>query len=512
MHSRLCQAVQWASHKVTKSGETPTGSACYLCAAVAAHSFGAKSWADVSTAKSSPDFAKTVSEAREQLQARKGVLPQKPWLAEELNEQIQIRVKMCRSLIFLSISEFEEKYGTRVGDYGPGELHIEEVKDEQGNLTKGVCMVDPQAPHRKLVLEAEMSKVLVTSLGERSEMLRAQQHSDMMSFLVQDAAKKQCRSFKSPPTEDEMRKLAEKVSARVEAQQKSGGSGTLDALAPLETPSKGKRDEDDMKADSPDGQVVSKVGPNLGQMLLQQQAAQSEKQGRGRPKAKARGTERGASATEQPAKKKARTSAQALGLQPDSASVGSSHMESSSQSTRYRLGSKTSSKTPLEKLIAGYQKWREELSLSEALIGNPQKNANYQARRVVSGFQERGMQDSTECIRLKTRVDLAEKCLAASQIGEVPAEKREALLSEVCAAVEYLPAGFQKVLLEQSVKDLGFNSIADVKRWIEIVQPRQEGAKSMHAPQLSMSVVNRISRTDAGNLSGHSRVPFPMVP
>ena len=450
---------------------------------MAAHSFGAKLWPDiVSTAKSDPEFAKIVSEARGQLQARKGVLPQKSWLAEDLTEQMQVRIKMARSMIFLTISEFEEKFGTKVADYGPNELQIEELKDELGNPIKGVCMVDPDAPYRKLTLESSTGKLLVTSLADRSEMLRAQQHNDMMAFLVQDAAKKQCRSFKSPPTEAEMRKLAEKVCARLEGQQKIANINGQEALAPLETPSKSKRDEDDMAEDSPDGQVVSKVGPNLGQMLLQQQAAQSEKRGRGRPKAKCRVTERSASATEQPAKKKAKISAQVVGSQLDSASAGTSGAGSSSQSARHRISTKSANKSTVDKLIVGYQKWREELSLSECLCGNPQKNTIYQANRVVSGFQERGMQDCTECIRLKTRLDLAEKCLLASQISQVPKEKRESLLAEVCAAVEFLPAGFQKVLLEQSVKDLAFGSIADVDLWIEIVQPRHEGEQSMMAP------------------------------
>ena len=324
--------MKWAAYKISKKGEVPTGASCYLCAAVAANAFGTKTWSEVvSTAKSSGEFARSVMEAREKLQEMGGELPAKAWHSEALQEESRVSIKMSRSCLFLSFSEFEERFKTKVAHFGPGELPIEELRDESGILQRGIVLADPDSPFRKITVEAEMGKRLHKTLLDPSDMLRPNQHGDMMQYLVQEDSKQRGRALKAPHTEDDMKKLVERAEGRLQSATNPAavnGLGT-EGRAPsdLASPQKGMGVED---ASSPEGQVISKVGPNLGQVLLQQQ--QSVKG----PKAKAKGKGRkaeGPSDTSQP-KKKARVEHRSA---TDSTALSSRSSLASSASTARRM-------------------------------------------------------------------------------------------------------------------------------------------------------------------------------
>ena len=388
--------MKWAACKVTKKGEVPTGSACFLCASVVAHAFGTRTWADVvSSAKSSPDFSLKVSQATDKLQQLDGEMPTKAWLKENLKEKTCVRMKLSRTLVFLTLAEFETKYATKVAHYGPGELQIEELKDEHGSTLRGILVQDAEAPHRKLTLECEVSKQLDTDLADADEMLRAHQHSDMMQHLVQDAYKNMSRAIKAPLTEAEMQKLALRVEARFgESQKATPASGSVEQRAPLESTDTG---EASGEPPSPDGQVISKVGPNLGDMLKQHQD-KNPKTGKGKTRGRPPAGEAGGAAA-QP-KKKAKVCAE-LGPETGSVAGGAPSSSGTSLSSTRRVNGKMSE---AERLDGQSRKWRSLIHLSDALCGIPQKNSIYQATRVYLQFKELGKLDTSECIRLKAQM------------------------------------------------------------------------------------------------------------
>ena len=428
---------------------------------MATHAFGTKTWADVvSSAKSSSSFAEQVSQARKRLAAKDGKMEEKAWFPESIDENMMVRVKVVRSMLFLTIAEWEEKFKTKASRYAATELVIDELQDENGAVMKGIMLQDTSSPYRRVTVESEVGKRLSKGLASSSEMLRPNQHSDLMKYLVQEDVKGRNKSLKHPMSEGDMAKLVERVEARACDQKQPSGAAHAER-APLASPT--KRDEMAAESSSPEV-VVNNIGLNIGQRLQQEQL---EKTGRGKGKAgKSRGRGKDPAEPAQP-KKKARL------REPSPEREGMSVASGARASTSGGSGSRRvkGKQSETERLMAQANKWFKEVKLTEAICGISQRGPVYQVRRVAEGLSEIGKGDCAEAIRLRTRIDLAEKCETAAAIWNVPPDRRQALLEECCCALDFIPVGFQKVLVEQAVKDNPLKTIADLEQWIDLVKP-----------------------------------------
>ena len=146
------EEVEWANFIKRKHGELPVENQCWSCAMVLARAYPGRTWAEVvAQAKTSEQFAQTFRTAKAVL----GGSSEPSWLRESVSEGASCSCRLQISMILITEEEFAEQHNIRLA-------HFPEIQSKFAPIpglgdTRYMAVRDPEAPHRKLLLEQAVS-------------------------------------------------------------------------------------------------------------------------------------------------------------------------------------------------------------------------------------------------------------------------------------------------------------------------------------------------------------------
>ena len=434
--------------------ECAVGQRCYGCAMIAQLSFPALEWQTlVAKAKSQPSFAQELkaTKARWADASRLGPVAV-PFLQEHLADRSVTGYQVQRTLMMVTSSEFESKYGMKAGEVAGLQWH--DVLDECGVPVRAIFLEHPFQKFRTITFSTETGFHLDTTVAPASDMLRPNQNRDLMRHLLKSG------SHQTPDTSGmTVEKLEHMVSEQQLKKSEAAAAAAANQPAPLAV-SEAQRDA----ASEMDGMVVDLVAPTVAAMALAGERAtltggvaskNSGKSNGGGRKAKPAGE---TGMPSQPPAKRSKPAAAG-----DAASV---------------VSGKTSVGKSQRKVQEQKDRWQGQLDVCKAMQGVSMKNALYQAKRTLDMIADHS---ATDYIELQ---DAREAVLAAEQLANLsplsPVD-RTSLLEHVTGYYDGpLPCQFQVNLLLQVLRENPLVSKEDVEKWIDMCVPGcQQGFRIM---------------------------------
>ena len=464
--------------------EIPCGDVCWSCGSVATQSYPHMEWGElVSKAKTSSTFASEIWEAKTVLQGS----ADKKYIPESLCEESQLKVQVQKSLLFLTLGEFEQEYKVKPSFVN---LDISEIQDEQGRVVKGIFLTNPSRPFREVIFSNSTGMHLSKSIMSADMQLRANQGSDLCSWLMN----KKLQAWKAdPPTPAQLSDLItegkRKEEEKMTQDAKERAAAVAAPLAGLAAPVVATATLDEQDGDDEGGGAASMLVDAVGETFATQLAAATTAVSQGskaRPKQKGRGrgASRGQAAknTNSPKKKfrmstrstptqRSSSTADAVGVQVKQED-NSEHNDVGSTGGKQKL-------TEVEKCLASARKWAKT-NAGDALCGYSIKSPICQITRSLRCMEVQKLSDTIEYANLKAKSILIDKCVDLhNRLGTMVAKERTALMSAIAVSMDELPIAWQTQWLQAIVRDATLACTDNLNAWVSMVEPfKQPGAES----------------------------------
>ena len=430
---------------------------------MAGRSFATMSWTEVvSKARSCDIFKETLMQAKSRLATMdEQSLLQPDFILEDLGEHTEVSATLVCSMIFMSAKEVEKAHNVPASALG---LPLQDVMDEQGRTLQGFLLEDPAEKHRKVRVEVKQGLRLGKRLAEASDMLRADQTSDLFRWMVCETEKKKDKQWQQPVSQEQLERLLMEAKQR----PRSGPEPSPQEVAPLSNPTSQQPKEAENSSGPGSPKVVSRVsGAHALKLLLGSKKLKGKGQGKGKTKGEEKKKKKGkkessgglSSRCGPPPYKKPRLSTAAVSTVAGSSVTGadadgkSNSGDSILTSVTRRLRGK-GGQNSVESLNTQAVRYVTLLDAKEALQGLAMGNLRYNADRVLNALQAEGASNTSEYVRLAAQLRLRGQCqdLAAS-LCSLTAKERQELLESVTADVHELPVEFQVQLLAQLVRE-----------------------------------------------------------
>ena len=291
--------MEWASFQKQKKGaqQSPLGTRCFECAAVASQSYPHLSWDNiVAKAKTCKDYA---IEFRDCKSIFRGV-KSKTFIPAKMDEVTEIHGRCERSLWFLTESEFEERYKVKVSSCD--QVSLVEIRGEQGQTLRGVFLQNPNRPFREFVFGHTSGMNVRKALMTEQDQLRQEQADDVSRWLAGERMQTYSAALKSVPSDAKLTQLIEAAKRREEKEAEELQKKKEDeAKAPLQQVQPlAATGTDAIMEEQESGvpEVVSKINTSYAAqfhaMAAQGGAVNSRGRGQKRPAGESRGAGRGA--------------------------------------------------------------------------------------------------------------------------------------------------------------------------------------------------------------------------
>ena len=480
------QEEAWAAVKRGRGGkEVAVGTRCQACANTVCQAYPHMSWDEaISRARTSTLFRDELFSAKQILQGG-----DRKFIPEALLDRASTSLSLQRCLLFVTAGDFEKEHGVKPQQV-PG-LELIELQDECGQTLKGIVMVNPNKPHRELIVSTAATMVVEKQLLEPRAQLRAGQAVDMAEWLRSqrgktDPAVHGCSSARSAEEVAKLVAIVKKAKERNTEEEAKRDKEPL--LAPLQSAEadaleRRKQDGSDKDAAAAEAddidessvgaeQVVERVQPGFAaQFAAAAQAKANASRGRGQSRggrsrgaSTAPGRGRGAGASQEEGSKRAKT---IRGSVAESLAGGSQYAGDGKSVAKSKGG--LSNK---EKALSQARSKYAALDPGLPLAGDTMKAPLYHARRALSTLVEQKLKDSVEHSNLKARIELTEECVALyNSLEGMGKDERHKAMSSISSSVQELPPEFQLMWLEAAVKDLDFKSGKDVDLFLAMLKP-----------------------------------------
>ena len=448
-------------------------------------SYPGAGWAEiVSKAKADKEMKDTLIAAKEVLK-KKHHLDSKAWVDEDVDDVTEHTMILRKEMWFLFIDDFEKHFKTKIGP----DIATTQVTLQDGSVKRGVTMADPACPWHRLILESKKGLLLKKKVGVADEMLRPEQNTALLEFLLGKQQQQKGRSL-APKTEAELRQTVEARMQKETSEREMTAAEEAVPAAPLaSTPE--RRAGCDKEMASPDQfTTMSRVSVTSGILAVAAaDGTQSQQRRKGAGKGKPKD---GSSAKSKPAKPLTGSPSKLRRFAPpkhkgqgDDLEVEGGVNDPSEAASQCSLRTSKTAKTTTSRLLSKGQhlevqaaKYGEDqLSVEDALAGCSMKTPKYQARRILNAmFREQGeaAYSTEEYLKLAAQKKLVESCeiLKAKLFSWSPAEAKKQLRPVMGAiSVSQIPASFKEQLLNFHVKNMSFSHLDEIQAWLEAVRP-----------------------------------------
>ena len=474
--------VEWANVLKRKHAEIAVDNQCWSCATVAARAFHGRKWSDiVSQVKTSETFAETFRVAKQVLAGSSTP----SWLPERVQEASSSSCKMQVSMVLMTEEEFQDEHNLKLSSHP--DLQMLFVAIPGFGDTKYLALKDPEAPHRRLLLEQGVEVASKVQIMSEKESLRPEQGKELVRFIQKEKSRHE-PSLAKAMTFADMKAMVVKAKAAAEKHKEEEIKAEVKEEAPLASPKRGGQREQSEKEDvamglcpdSPD-RMVSRVRAPLVPGLTDPDAAAKKGKGAGKQK---KGAAKGKASPKsvpksRPAKAKPGVAKAARWkpsvkreFEPGTAGSSSGGTDPPGKRQTHSKASTTASRAgDADYDQEQYDKWLQALSVPSALDGVSMKQPIYQSARILQTLDEASAEYANMACARETVV-MAEE-LRAKFYSYSPAE-RDKMMDRVLTGESGndIPFAFKEKVLTQKVRDtMAKVSVSSVPAWVMMVTP-----------------------------------------
>ena len=473
------EEVQWAKRKKGQAVEERCGE----CWKLVNRGFPGKSWEELLLrSQTSASFGKEYEEALRVMQS--GV---RSFIAEEFASTVRQEVVAEREYIVLSETDFRKRFAKSPQEAG---VAMEEVQCESGEKVKGVLVLNPDMPHRRIRVRCVTGTVLEQKLQSPAEHYRPGQTHELKEWYERDLGKTLPVRLRRPMTLEELSaKMAEKPTEAVNEAAADQKQATSEEQAPQ--PEKESDSESEMAVVAavalPSGAHASSKKPADKKVNKQKQ--------RGKDKADTGEIRR------RVASKRAVGDGSVTGsvAATDAKKPRSSAATARSGASQIGLGATS----PRGQLEHDLRECLEKLNLHDILSGQPCRQGVYNANRKIEQAQK-VERDSAETVNLKAHLQLVDSAelLSLKKIGTLSSAERQEKLEELMPHIdspEDLPGAWQACIFTHRVKEMVLKTDSDLDAFCNCICSRHAGTMSCHQHMEDQS--EESSRSPATNFS-----------
>ena len=412
---------------------------CLPCALAHVRAFGTYTWEEIVVKMSTnTEFASWFKMAKELLAEKahlESTTKSSSFQPESVEDIGRFSVTCWKEYLFVSDAEFKSKYGLSVTEAG---YKPEVITSERGECLSGVLIETADSPHRKVSLMHSQETSLSRSLHSSAAQVRPKQGSDLATAYNTQVLKSLPGGFTKPLS---FACIAEQVARKKEEKENPPPKPAPQVLVVEEPP----KPEPELEEKEEEAEALMHAGASSFLALSGSRlpgSAQAKGKSRGRPRTqKEEKPEKGPSSDA--AKRQRRGSAQAthssLRAESVSAAAASKVKEmpapasvagSSHRSRSPRGSSKTTAKSPSEKLLGSIAKYTQCLSFSRVLAEDLHQDM-HQARRILDAVATKEAL-AAEWVSFQTFVNERELALtlSADALHKLPRAERQEKLAE----------------------------------------------------------------------------------
>ena len=445
----LNKATDWA--RVTKRRGSAVGNACRTCMSIA-NTYPSLSFEGVvARCKTNDQFREEVKAAAEVCRKRKAG----DFQEENLTTSEDYYVKVERELVFMSLTEFEKHFRIKASEVN--QLNIIELPCESGKIERGILLMSPQAPWRRVTVGKLSGSELRGQMLSSSQQLRPQQGRDLQEWYQGEVARTVAqRSLREvAPSETQIQEwiaAAEPRQQQQQQQQQLLEEQGVAALPPLQAGAvEHVADEDDeevWQADAPAARLLLQGGKD-GKKGGKNKGGKGSKSNKGGSK---NGGGKGG-----------------YDVRSASGRSASGSVRDRSRSGERSVKTRTSPKGKLESQALKYMEVLKPEKIAEGICMGRDV---FQASRVAHALEQSN--PGAECVSLRAHIDFCRKAelLSPAKIMTLPPSELQQTMEEVLPQLEQHPEELRAGILRCSMRQLGVPTNKEqVDKWLELILP-----------------------------------------
>ena len=388
-----------------------------------------------------------------------------PWMRQDVGSCLSQAYEVMSEYVILTEQQYRDKFGITPAAAG---VRIDEVQDEHGHILRGVVLVDPKQPFKKLRLLSRFEFQMSEELHRSQEQLRSTQGREMFTHYTGEHAKDGPGFLRAPPmTFDAMELLAaEKLqqagaeATAAAAAAAAAAAGQMEATEDAHNPSTSILNPNSEEEPDEDEEALAPLMPST--LAQREDTKKRRKGGKASGKGKAKQMPRKHARHEFPPATPAalqpmpkQLAAPALTQTTAPARSRSPRVKEEQHSNPDSVGARSVSKSlrspPDEHKVSACIK---SLDLSTIVSGVARGNEMYQARRVRDCLLKTDPH-SLDLVLLQTHLD---KCITAqklvsTKIGSLTAMERKKALEALQPEAISWPIDVQTALVSIKLKE-----------------------------------------------------------